>query len=152
MIGQNNLGTIKNMVNEFFDRTNFEIGIEFLEQKENTIFIKLKTDDPKILIGQNGQTLAEIQHLLKAVMRKKIETPLYIDVDINSYKERKYEYLKEIAKSLADEVSINRKEKALSPMPASERRIIHMELANREDVITESIGEGFQRRLVIKPA
>jgi len=151
MIGYTNLETIKKTVQEFFQKTSFDIGIEFLEEKEETVYVKLKTDEPKILIGQNGQTLVEIQHLLKAILRRQIDSPFYIDVDINNYKEKKSEYLKEIARSLADEVSISRREKELNPMPASERRIIHLELQNRQDITTQSTGEGLDRRLVIRP-
>ena len=60
--------------------------------------------------------------------------------------------MKETAKSLADEVVLTKEEKVLAPMSAYERRIIHLELAERENVKTESIGEGLERRLVIKPS
>jgi len=56
-----------------------------------------------------------------------------------------------LARSLADEVAITKKEKILSSMPAYERRIIHLELAGRSDVTTESIGQEPERRIVIRP-
>ena len=61
------------------------------------------------------------------------------------------EYLKDMAKNLADQVSLTKEEKILPPMSAYERRIIHAELAQRTDVITESQGDGFDRHVVIKP-
>ena len=129
----------------------FEVEIEFLPQREETIPIDLETAEPQILIGEGGQTLVEIQHLLKAILRRKIGTLFYIDLDINNYKKKKIEYLKELARSTADEVSLTKKEKDLFPMPSYERRIIHLELADRSDVTTESVGEGFERKVVIKP-
>ncbi|MBM3258016.1 MAG: KH domain-containing protein [Candidatus Nealsonbacteria bacterium] len=151
MLNPNDIETIKKTVREFFEKTTFEVEVTVMSGKEDTLPIVLKTEEPQILIGEGGQTLSEIQHLLKAVLRRKITEPFYISLDINDYKKKKKEYLEELAVSTADEVSLSKKEKTLSPMPAYERRIIHMALAGRGDVVTESTGEGMDRRLVIKP-
>jgi len=127
------------------------VEIEVLPEKDQTVPINLKTEEPQILIGEGGQTLTEIQHLLKAILKRKIEENFYIDLDINDYKKKKKEYLKELARSAADEVTLTKKEKILPPMPAYERRIIHLELAERNDVTSESIGKEPERRVVIRP-
>ena len=95
--------------------------------------------------------MAEIQHLLKAILRRKIGALFYIDLDINNYKKKKIAYLRELARSIADEVALTKKEKVLSPMPSYERRIIHLELAGRSDVTTESIDEEPKRKVVVRP-
>ncbi len=151
MLSQVDLEKIKQTINEFFQKATLEVEIEFLPQKDLTLPINLKTEEPQILIGEGGQTLAEIQHLLKAILKRKIEENFYIDLDINNYKKKKTEYLKELARNLADEVALTKKEKELAPMPAYERRIIHLELASRSDVTTESIGQEPKRRVVIRP-
>lgn len=151
MLSQNDLEKIKETVKEFFGKTTFEVEVEFLPEKDETIPINLKTENPQILIGEGGQTLAEIQHLLKAILKRKIGEPFFIDLDISGYKKKKIEYLRELAKNVADEVAITKKEKILAPMPAYERRIIHLELAGRSDVTTESIGQEPERRVVIRP-
>ncbi len=151
MLNNSDIETIKKTVKEFFEKTTFDVEVEVLLEKEGTIPIALKTEEPQILIGEGGQTLTEIQHLLKAILRRKIAEIFYIDLDINDYKKKKKDYLKELAHSTADEVSLNKKQKELPAMSAYERRIIHMALAERNDVITESIGEGTERRPVIKP-
>ena len=151
MISQENLETIKKTTKEFFKKTTFEVEIEFSPQKDETLPINLKTDDPQILIGEGGQTLGEIQHLLRAILKRKISEPFFIDLDIVGYKKKKIEYLKELARSMADEVALTKKEKQLAPLPAYARRIIHLELAGRQDVTTESIGQEPERRVVIKP-
>jgi spoIIIJ-associated protein len=151
MLNQNDLEIIKATTEEFFNKTTFEVDIDFLPEKDQTIPINLKTEDPQILIGEGGQTLAEIQHLLKAILKRKIKENFYIDLDINNYKKKKIDYLKELARSVADEVALTKKEKILSPMPAYERRIIHLELAERNDVTSESIGQEPERRVVIRP-
>lgn len=151
MLSQNDIEKIKEITKEFFNKTSFDIELEILKPEEETIFIKIKTAEPQVLIGQNGQTLSEIQHLLKSLLKRKIQTDFYIDLDINDYKKKKAEYLKSSANELADEVAITGKEKILAPMSSYERRIIHMQLASRKDVVTESIGTEPERKVVIKP-
>ena len=151
MLNQADLKKIKEITEEFFRKTTFEVKAEVLPQQDLTVSINLELEDPQILIGEGGQTLAEIQHLLKAILKRKIQEPFYIDLDISGYKKKKIGYLKELARSLADEVAITKKEKELAPMPAYERRIIHLELASRSDVTTESVGQEPERSVVIRP-
>jgi len=151
MLKPSDINIIKKITKEFFEKMTFVVEIEVLPQKEKTLPINLKAIESQILIGERGQTLAEIQHLLKVILKRKIKEPFYIDLDINDYKKKKREYLKEMARSIADEVALTKKEKQLSPMPAYERRIIHLELAGRSDVTTESIGQEPERKVVIRP-
>ena len=160
MISQEQLEEMKKTVKEFFEKASLEVEIEFLPPNDLTLPINLKTEDPQILIGERGQTLSELQHLLKAILKRTLrqsqgkrlnEEPFYIDLDINDYKKKKIDYLKEMARGLADEVALTKEEKILPPMPAYERRIIHLELAGRQDVATESIGKEPERQLVIRP-
>ena len=139
------------IIKEFFEMAGFELELKVLPLEDKTIPIKVLIDDPKTLIGQNGQTLADIQHLLKAILSHKVEEQFYIDLDINNYKEKKTTYLKESAREWANDVALSGQEKTLSPMPNFERRIIHLELQNRSDVVTESAGYGQERCVIIKP-
>jgi len=138
---------------------------ERLEEHAEVVDIDIKIDEPQILIGQQGQTLFETQRLLRNILNKKLSrsqddrgssTPsgqkiFYLNLDINDYKKKKVEYLKDLAKSLADQVSLTKEERALLPMSSYERRVIHSELSQRTDVFTESQGDGFDRHIVIKP-
>ena len=160
MLTKQSLETIEKIVREFFHKTTFEVEIEILPQEDSTLFISLKAEEPQILIGDQGQTLAEIQHLLRTILRrtfwqeqdkKEDEKPLFIDLDINGYKKKKIEYLKELARSIADDVALMKKEKSLTSMSAYERRIIHLALVDRSDVVTESIGQEPERKIIIKP-
>lgn len=145
------LEEIKKIVSEFFSKMGFEIEINVHNWQNLTLPIDVKTKEPQLLIGEGGETLSELQHLLKAILKRKIRDNFYIDLDINDYKKKKIKYLKDLAQKLADEVVLTKKEKILPSMPAYERRIIHLELASRGDVITESFGEEPERRVVIKP-
>lgn len=151
MIDLNNTNEIRKTIEEFFKKATFDVEAEVLPFEEKTVPVKIKTEEPRILIGQNGQTLTEIQHILKAILRRKIPEHFYLNIDVNDYKKKKAEYLKETAISFADEVAITKKEKMLAVMSAYERRIVHLELAERKDIITESIGEDPERRVVIRP-
>lgn len=142
----------KNIVNEFFQSAGLFINVEVKEPKESMIPINLTTDDAQLLIGARGQTLFEIQNLIKLIIRKQfnIKEQFFVDMDINDYKKKKAEFLKEIAQTTADEVVLTNKPKELIPMSAYERRIVHMVLAERNDVVSESTGEGAYRRIVIR--
>lgn len=145
---------IKDTIEEFFKKMTFEIEIISFSLESGIASIGLKSKEPKILIGEKGETLLEIQHLLKTILRKKIITLpkcFYLEIDINDYKKKKITYLKEMAKTLAEEVILTKKEKILPPMLPYERRIIHLELANHPNVTSESIGEEPERRVVIRP-
>ena len=117
----------------------------------DVVNLDIKLEEPQILIGQGGQTLFEIQRLLRTILNKKLQKVFYLNLDINDYKKKKIEYLKDLAKNLADQVSLTKEEKVLMPMSPYERRIIHAELSKRTDVATDSQGEGFDRHVVIKP-
>jgi len=151
MIDQAAIRIIQDTIKEFFQKTTFSVDVICSFDKEQTVFANINTDEPQILIGEGGQTLAETQHILRMILMKKLGEPFYLDIDINQYKKKKTEYLKELANSIADEVALSKKEKALASMPAYERRIVHMELSSRADVISESIGEEPDRRIIVKP-
>jgi spoIIIJ-associated protein len=141
---------IEDKIKEFFSKMGFEIDAK-VSKKDDTFKVDIKTNDFQDLIGEKGKTLNEIQHLLNAIFKKEMGEKIFVDVDIEGYKERKIKYLKELAKSVADEVALTKKERILEPMSAYERRIIHLELSLRSDVTTESIGKEPKRRVVIKP-
>jgi spoIIIJ-associated protein len=141
---------IEEEVKEFFSKMGFEVELK-VSRKEDVFKVDVQTKEFQDLIGEKGKTLFEIQHLLNAILKKKMGEEIFLDLDIEGYKERKIKYLKELARSVADEVALTKKERILEPMPAYERRIIHLELASRPDVTTESIGKEPKRRVVIKP-
>lgn len=153
MLNQEEIEKIKEIIEEFFQKTRLEVEVEILPPTESVLPINLKSPEPQLLIGERGETLYEIQHLLKMILKRKITIaePFFVDIDINDYKKKKISYLKEMARSIADEVASTKKEKTLPQMSSYERRIVHMELADRQDIATESVGEEPERKVVIKP-
>jgi spoIIIJ-associated protein len=153
MVIFNDSEKIKKEVQDFFEKMTFDLEIQSVLQKEEILNINVKTDEPQILIGERGETLFAIQHLLKLILKRKMEIEgiFYVDLDINDYKKKKMAYLKDMARSAAEEVILTKKEKILPSMSAYERRIIHMELAEMTGIKTESIGEEPDRKIMVKP-
>jgi len=143
---------VKKAIEEFFKKTTFEVKVEVEEPIDSSMPVLIEAEEPQTLIGDNGRTLFELQNLLNKFLRKKLKEEFYIDLDINDYKKKKLEHLKDVARSYADEVAFSKQEKMLKPMSAYERRIIHLELQERSDIKTESIGAEPDRKIVIKPA
>ena len=151
MVNKQEANKIKEVVEGLLNHMDLEAEIEIGDPDDDTIPVDLQMEKPKVLIGKEGRTLAQVQHLLKLMSRDKIEDRFYIDLDINDYKEKKTSYLKEKAREVADKVALTKKEKQLPAMPPYERRVIHMELADRNDVTTQSVGQDPDRKVTIKP-
>ncbi len=108
-------------------------------------------NDARYLIGEHGANLFDFEYLVKRIIQKKYPDAPLFSLDVNDYKLRRAEALRDEVKAVAKKVRMYRKEISLRPMSAFERRIIHMALAEHPDITTESTGEGKTRRVVIKP-
>ncbi len=141
---------IKKTIKDIFHFVDPDIRVDFYLREESSILVDVKMKEPQVLIGEKGQTLMELERLLKIVARKKAKETLFINLDINDYKKRKADYLKDLAEEAAEEVISTGTEKRFPPMPSFERRAIHTTLLEKEGAVTESTGEGDERRVVIK--
>ena len=115
------------------------------------IAFDIEGDDLGILIGRRGQTLSCLQYILRLMVANRTKTWVPVIVDVEGYKQHRYEVLQALATRIAEQVKVRSMSFTLSPMPAFERRIIHLTLADHPDVATESTGEGEMRRVVILP-
>ncbi len=130
---------------------NTAAGGEDKEDRSITVTFNIVGDDMGILIGRRGQTLDALQYLFRLIVAKQIGSKIPIMVDVENYKQRRYEDLKTLALNVASQVKARKTAFRLEPMPAFERRIIHMTLADDPDVNTESTGEGEFRKVVVIP-
>ncbi|OHA67486.1 MAG: hypothetical protein A3C82_01180 [Candidatus Wildermuthbacteria bacterium RIFCSPHIGHO2_02_FULL_47_12] len=144
------LDTIERVAREFLGKLGADGDMHIESKQEGEVALDVTLQEPQLLIGEKGQTLFEIAHILKALVRRKVAEPVRIILDINDYQKNKEQYLRELARTAADEVALFKKEKELPAMTPGERRIVHLELAERQDVVSESVGEGLDRRVVIK--
>ena len=124
----------------------------FVSEEDSTdsdVAFELEGVDSGLLIGRRGETLQSLQFLLNMIINRRIERSCYVTIDVEGYRERRRENLAETADRAADRAVDSGREQTLQPMTAADRRIIHMTLAEHPDVMTESSGEGDQRRVVI---
>ena len=124
----------------------------FVSEEDSTdsdVAFELEGEDSGLLIGRRGETLQSLQFLLNMIINRRIERSCYVTIDIEGYRERRQENLAETADRAADRAVGSGREQTLQPMTAADRRIIHMTLADHPDVMTESSGQGDQRRVVI---
>lgn len=108
-------------------------------------------DIGSVLIGAQGAHLLAFQHIVRCLLRRQIDQPVYISVDVNGYRGRRERTLIGLAEETARRAQRTGQTVALQPMPAADRRAIHSALANYKDVRTESLGEEPNRRIVVRP-
>lgn len=146
-------------LDEFLTQLGLEadLKIDFMEadSKEEVAYryllIELQGEHLSELIGFHGKMLESLQNVLGLFMNKALENKeVRVLLDINNYRDKRTEYLTRYAQRAAEEVRMNKEPMELPPMKPFERRIIHMVLKNDPELITESLGEGEDRRVVIK--
>lgn len=120
------------------------------ELDEDVIKIVMSTNHNSILIGKNGKTLLALNEILLVALNAKFKKRIRVLLDINDYKQDRYRKVVSIAKRVAGEVAKTQKDAALEPMPSDERRAVHNALSDYRNVTTESVGNGHERKIVIK--
>jgi len=142
---------VKKHSKELLSKLGFEVE-PIITQQEEIVFINLQIDNPGLLIGRGGEGLDALQHILRLlVLRDEEITYANIVVDISGYRDKKIENVKKLARDKAYSVLSTGIEEILPEMSSYERRIVHMVVTNIADVETESVGEGRERKVVIKP-
>lgn len=114
--------------------------------------LDIEGDDLGLLIGRRGSTLAALQYVVNVMVTRKLGSRALVTVDAEHYHRRREDTLRGLARRMADRVRNSRRPVTLEPMPAAERRIIHLELSEDEDVVSGSVGMGDERKVVIRPA
>lgn len=115
----------------------------------NAIVLNILGDDLGVLIGRRGETLRDLEYVLRLMVAQKTGKPAKLSVDVEGYRTRRERVLRELAKRMAERVTASRQPITLEAMPPNERRIIHMTLRDHPYVRTNSIGEGEHRRVMI---
>ncbi len=126
-----------------------DVSVTQADNDELPVTLNIEGDDLGVLIGRRGQTLASLQYIVRLIVAEKLKAWVPINVDVAGYKKRRYESLQNLALRLAEQVKRSRRLITLEPMPADERRIIHLTLADNPDVTTQSMGEGEMRKVAI---
>ena len=122
------------------------------ENEDNeTIALNIEGEDLGLLIGRRGQTLISLQLLVRIIVTQKIGSELPVIIDVEGYRLRRCENLRDLAQRIAEQVKIRKVPFALEPMSSFDRRVVHLELINSPDVTTQSTGFGEMRKVMVLP-
>ena len=144
---------IKKLTLEFLQKLGQKGEVVVEENKEDQVVkVEIKTDDPTTLIGFHGKTLSSFQLILGLMVYRLLEKWQRVVVDVNDYREKRDERLRQMALNVAQKVKFSGQSVALLPMSPFERRIIHLALTEFSGVETTSEGEGDRRHVVINPS
>lgn len=124
-----------------------------LNEEDDTLWCQIETPDSRFMIGRDGETLRSLNHIVKKIIDKDFEgeeNNSRLIIDINGYQKKRFDNLKNIAHMMAERARYFKSNIEVDPMPAHERKVIHMFLENEKNIVTESEGYGPKRRVVIK--
>ena len=113
--------------------------------------LNISGDDLGILIGRRGETLRTLQYLVRLMVSHRMKHWTDLIVDVEHYRVRRRRALDSLAKRVAEQVARAGRGQALEPMPAYERRLIHIALRDHPTVTTQSVGAGERRKVMIIP-
>jgi spoIIIJ-associated protein len=127
----------------------FEISPEI---SGNEVLYNLKADNPGVIIGKKGQNLESMQFLVDKIVNKLSDDRVRVLIDIEDYLERRKQNLRSIALRYAEKVKKTGKPSTIGQLSSYERRFIHIALRDDRKVRTQSMGEGYYRKLVVFPS
>lgn len=137
---------LEKIVNEITDGTHISV-----ESRSERLLFKVDGGNSAILIGKRGQTLEAIQYLVEKIVHKQANVRIRVLVDVKGYLGTRKASLKKLAIRMAEKAKKNNKPVTVGQMNAYDRRIVHMTLKDYSEVRTQSMGEGYYRKLVIFP-
>ena len=144
-------------VEELLERMNIEADIDAhwgtadTPGKIKPLHVEIHGDDLSVLIGRRGKTLGALQYITRLIVGKELKRPVSVMIDVEGYRERREQQLRRLARRMASQALEMSRTMSLEPMPAYERRIIHIELRDDPQVETLSVGEGKRRKVTIIP-
>lgn len=122
------------------------------EKDEPTLLLDIIGDDLGLLIGRGGETLRNLQYIVRLIIGRRIGKWMNVVVDVEGYKQRRQDAVRQLARRVANRVIATGRSAHMDPMNSYERRIVHLELSQTEGISTKSSGEGEHRRVGVYPA
>ena len=151
------LDIARDVVNELLEKMKVRATVtaEYLPASDARsrvpVRVNVHGDDLSYLIGRQAETLNALQYISSLIINKEIGRSIPLIVDVEGYRTRRENQLRQLARRMADQAVSTGRRQVLEPMPANERRIVHIELRENPDVSTESIGEDPRRKVTIIP-
>ncbi|MBN1401709.1 MAG: hypothetical protein JXA74_12775, partial [Anaerolineae bacterium] len=152
------LNTARDMVATLVDKMGILAAVEVADRggemdpstgEVSPVVLNIVGDDLGMLIGRRGDTLRDLQFVVRLLVSRKLGVWPNLVLDVEGYKARRVESLRALAKRMADQARETGRPVILEPMPAYERRIIHLALRDDPDVYTESTGKDEHRKVQI---
>ncbi len=140
---------IEDYLMTYFRNLNMDADVTVNRNEDNSFSVVINADNNAILIGKNGQTLESIKTVVNAAANAQFKCHVYMTVDINGYKEERYEKLKATVERIARTVVKTRVSARLGELTSDERKVVHQHLNGMPHIRTESEGDGNDRRLKI---
>jgi spoIIIJ-associated protein len=120
-------------------------------ETRRVVQVDIRGEDLGALIGRHAEVLNAFQYIASLIVGKMTQQWVQLVIDVEGYRSRRERQLRQLARRVADQVIKTGRRASLEPMPAAERRIIHLELRDHPAVTTESVGEEPYRKVTIIP-
>lgn len=144
--------TIKKTADELLSLMQVGGTTNVVEETPHVFEVSIEAGETNgLLIGKRGETINSLQYVLGILLRKDLTEEDRVVVNVGDYREKQEDYLKGLAQETAARARETGQEQSLYNLTPAQRRIVHMELSEESDVVTESMGEGDERYLVVKP-
>src|SRR5437762_14232053 len=134
------------LLNSVFDGAGFDLRASALESEAGCL-LSIDGTDSGLLLNQGGELLDALQQILNQAYGRTLPKGQRIVCDADNYRAARESELRAMADHAARQVRSTSAAFIFGPMDASERRVIHLSLADEQDLVTESVGEGNSRRL-----
>jgi spoIIIJ-associated protein len=118
-------------------------------EEQKGVLVEVTGTDLSILIGRKSETLNALQYIASLIVGKRLEKWMPLTIDVEGYRGRREHQLRQLALKMAEQAIATGRRQILEPMPANERRIVHLALRDHPQVVTESTGEEPNRKLTI---
>lgn len=143
-------GKAEKLLNSIFEQAGFDVRASASENELGCV-LSIEGTDSALLLNLGGELLDALQQILNQAYGRNLPKGQRIICDADNYRAARESELRAMADHAARQVRATSAAFVFGPMEASERRVIHLSLANEEDLVTESIGEGNSRRLRVAP-
>ena len=152
---QQNVKSVRSVVVELLERMQVKADVtaRYIEPQDDkdqrVVLVNIEGKDLSILIGRRSETLNALQYITGLIVSKELGRWVPLLIDVQGYRNRRERQLRQLARRMADQAIQTGRKQTLEPMPANERRIIHLELRDHPQVFTESVGEEPYRKVTI---
>ena len=120
------------------------------DQRVQPVLIDIEGNDLSFLIGRKAETINALQYIASLIVSRELGRWVPLQVDVQHYRQRREDEVRKLARRIADQVVATGRNQSLEPMPPNERRYVHIELRDHDQVVTESVGQDPYRKVTVR--